>query len=568
LIDPRSGSSRAPWRSFVPWLPFIALAFALVAWLGVDVPREDDWFLPHLLADGGFNLYNVFAPANEHRIALSRLISLGIALAAGWNVKLYMFVNVALATATFLLIVRMAWREVPRDGRGFLFHFANLLCCALVLSVAQHDAMLFGALMPFYLVNLLAVGAIALLTAPSATGRRARALGAALLATLASFSAAQGLLAWPALAPLLARPGRSSRWPALVAWIGAGAAVAFLYLADLSSAPVSEAKQTLAFAAAGVPAAILALLGAPWAAHALGAPIAGAALVLVLAAILARSQRVHLANGAPWLALAAFSALATLAIALGRTQMDPGVGLTGRYLPVTSLFSVAVVQLLRARAHAFASRSRHLGCAAAGALLAVLVLRAVGTLDVAVAHARLQRQLALCLALAHQAPRGCLVHVHPDYRRLMRDVALVESRGVRRFEPPLPTVDDPRQRAGYIDVPADGSGPVRMFRGRHDATAVLVRGWAAVPGRAQPAPIVFFTYNDEHRFFASALVDGARPDVARALGQRADRNAGWEARIPASLLPSGPGTVHAWAWDQKGRRFLRLGGEVRVVVLE
>jgi len=543
-------------RAFLPWLLFIAAAFTLVAVFGVDVPREDDWFLPPLLADGALNLYNIFAPANEHRIALSRLISVALAYAAGWNVKLYMFVNVAAATATFLVVARIAWRQVPEGARGWGFHFANLVSCALVLSLAQHEAWLFGALMPWHLVNLLVVSGIALL----ASAAPARRLLAALCCTLASFSAAHGLLAWPALAPLLGGGRR------IGAWLALGAATALLYFAGLGAGPAGTLAHSLSGADLRLPATVLALLGAAWTHDGLAATVVGAALVLALLFTVTGRERVAWSESAPWLALAAFSALSALAIAAGRMEMNAGVALTGRYVPATMLFSVAVVQLLRARIRG-AAAAHPLFHAAAGALLCAAVLHSASTLDDAAAGARRLRHLGTCLAIYHQAPRNCLGHLHPSLDNMAREVAWVEARGLRRFERDLPFVADPAPAAGFIDTPGSGAAPVRLLRNRTGSTSVKLTGWAAVPGR-QPARIVLFTYNGRQRFFTSAPVDRPRPDVAQARKQPSARLSGWEILIPAAILPPGEGTIQAWTWDRKGRRFLRLGGEVRVAVFE
>ena len=205
----------------------LAVYLLYVVRFGVNVPWQDEWnFVPllHMALTGHLTLAALWAQHNENRLLFPNLILLGMAGLTHYNVKDEMLASAGLLMVSF-------------GGLGLLYRRHRLgpswglvPVAFLVFSLSQNAITLTGFALTWYLVVL---GLVVALVALEGLGTHWWALPlAAVGATLASYSALQGLLVWPAMLPYLLRAGTT--WVQRAVWTGLAAAAWALYFAGLN----------------------------------------------------------------------------------------------------------------------------------------------------------------------------------------------------------------------------------------------------------------------------------------------------------------------------------------------
>ncbi|WP_162951447.1 hypothetical protein [Mycobacterium paragordonae] len=216
--------------------------------LGSPMPLIDQWdaeaanlYAPYL--HGSLSFGDLFAPHNEHRLFLTRLLTLlHLELAGEWNPRLEMILSALVHTAFIALIAALLMPLVaPR--RRILFACFTATVFALPLG---YENMLLGFNFHFYLTLLF--GVLSLHFFASATAFSPRwfgGLATAVLSYLAFSSGVATILAAAILAGLqLARGVRSRRGLEYVG-LGVVAATAVVMIAWIASA--STGSQTTAW---------------------------------------------------------------------------------------------------------------------------------------------------------------------------------------------------------------------------------------------------------------------------------------------------------------------------------
>jgi hypothetical protein len=209
------------------------LARMLRLWVSsVDVPFGDQWVFPPLLehAERGIPWSELWAPHNEHRIVLPRIIMLALARLTGWNVRSEILLVHLIVISTFILVVWWV-RRLFVDRR---LYFASLpLLSVFLFSRAQAENLVWGWQIQ---IVLSAFCTLAALLALGST-RRHRFLFAVVLGLSAQFSFGSGVLVWPiGLLLIGARVDldRSNRWKRATVWSVVGLFATVLYRIGLS----------------------------------------------------------------------------------------------------------------------------------------------------------------------------------------------------------------------------------------------------------------------------------------------------------------------------------------------
>src|SRR2546429_6654488 len=93
------------WIWLVYLTPFFITAL-FIAKFGVNVPFQDEWGIPYIfrmIRQGHHGFADLFwAPNNEHRMVVPKLIWTAVAYLSNFNVKLNMFVSLALVLLTYV----------------------------------------------------------------------------------------------------------------------------------------------------------------------------------------------------------------------------------------------------------------------------------------------------------------------------------------------------------------------------------------------------------------------------------------------------------------------------------
>jgi len=585
-----SRDGRAGWVLLA--LALVPAAFLLVVILryGVNLPFLDHWTLAGLFKEieqGTLTLGDLTAQHNESRMFFPRLLVLPLAYLSGWNVRLEMLVSFLLACLVSINVYRLGRASFP-DRRltslGLLVP-ANLL----IFSVVQWQNWLWG----FQLVAFLPIALLtsSLVVACSRWSITSRVVVNIVLATIASFSFSSGLLCWFVVLPVLMLLDWSEfakrRW-LVAAWLAAAAANFTLYFATYTH---PENHPVLGEALRRVLDAIVffaAFLGAPVAwvigrdsgatlSVSAGIGFVLSALFLVCAATvwLQRTSNTLRRRAAPWLGIGAFALLSGGMLTMARVGFGTGYALQSRYSTAALYLCVALIFLIRV----LLEEGRRTGgpwgwpsmSHAAVALLMLLVAAH------AITSVRLLPNLPI---LKQQRLVGkamlTLLDVAPDVQGL--------GRFVFPFVDELPEVARSVDRQGLLDPPllssnrvlqiaeistGDSHGALERYAPRPDA--LILRGWAILPDRGEPAHAVLLCHEipgDEPRIFAVAATGIARPDVVEREGRAGLLGSGWEYRRALTQPLRRDMTVSAWAFDTLTRKAFRLEGSVEVGSVE
>jgi hypothetical protein len=549
----RRGFASAVWAAIAAanLLPAVLL-FYFVRRFGRDVPLWDEWdsFIgPLVLRDRGtLTLADLFAQHNEHRIPFPRMISLANATLFHWDRRVEMYLTgVLLVCAAGMLyaFTRRYWGN--RRAAAYFIPAAWIL-----LSWRQFANLLTGFQTAVGLMVAGTVAAFCLLgTARGAGSRIWCAAGAAFVAT---FSFGAGVFLWPIGLLQLAirqafeapadKPGRS----AMGIWTTAGVLIWILYFYGYHGAPVAW-PHGMAYVLEHP------VLACEFSATLMGAPLSfdmdTARAIGVVAAILAacavyamaRRPAVHLAAAGPLLSLVLLMPLWAGTLCLGRLGLGLMQALASRYTSVTALGLVAVYALL---VESMLASPRTANILAGGGMLALLVIGALtGYTGRPENHEwrlveRAIRMGEYALPRVNRVNDAALKLIHPLPEVVRGDIPILRSHGYSIFhqvEPAgLPARYAGESGACAIDKINDSpDNPIEIHRGVKDD--LVVAGWAIeAPGGQLPAR-VYISLDGTLDF--PAMVGDIRADVAGALHDERDLNAGFASYPRADLIPAG-----------------------------
>ncbi len=454
--------------------------------------------------------------SNEHRMVVSRLIfAASYWLTGGIDfVVLDWIGNLAMVAACLALTLHV------RDPRRRLL--LGLLLATFVFQLGNYENLAWsGASIDHFVVILFAVLAVLALAAPG----RGRFAGAAAAGLAAAFTLAHGLAIWPAGALLLAGQRRRR---ALLLWLVVGAIATGLFFAGFRmnsghAGPVASFEQT-----GRVLLYWLSLLGStPSLGHAVAAPFAGAALVVLSASLLRRRG----ARDYPVaLILLLFLGLAGAMIALGRAEHAKGF-VYSRYQIISALAWAVALWLAVERAGLL--RRPRLVLPVSAALLLAFNFAANRSHRAALDSWITCRDLAVNHYFEHgEDGRGAFtLHPFPAHATgLLREA---RRRGLYALQPVCKPEDDPPR--------AVESGRITYYLEtiQADPERTLVKGWAGIEGEAfaRGAIRVILRKDNTPRVFSAVSVP--RDDVPRIMGRPEWRNAGFFLALPTANIPAG-----------------------------
>lgn len=334
------------------WGVLCSAVLVFIAHLGSDVPFVDEYdVLPQLVGAEPITLAWLWAPHNEHRIPLPKLLQVGLTHLAGCDFRAALYFDAVLMGLTALLLL-----AALRQARGRTV-FTDAFVPLALLHLGYYETWLWGFVVALVAGTFLMGSVLALLVCIRGTPdpRTGLLLGVCLL--LLPLCGAHGLLLAPPLALwLLAAAGAALRSPEAGTRRGGVLLLGLLLLLAglgglhlLGNEPLAARRDAAApepAAAVRVAAQFLAVgfgpcTGYRWALWTLGATLlylaTAAALLLVAWARPAERWR---ATGL--LLFLAGGVLLALGIGWGRAGRDPYAGLSLRYIPLSAPLLCAV----------------------------------------------------------------------------------------------------------------------------------------------------------------------------------------------------------------------------------
>ena len=570
-------------------LPPLALA-VLLRRNAVNVPYWDEWdddlagiFLKWHA--GTLSFGDFWAQHTESRLVLPRLIFLLLGNLSHWNLCWQM-------TTTFLLVggaaLAIGWlgrktlAEHPVTG-----WLACFIASLLLFSPAQSQAWLWGLEMILYLPLCFILASLLVLRTKLAW--QTKLLYCAVMATASTYSFSNGLLAWPALFPILFLTkgwhGLRQKSRAALLWLFAFLANAGWYFQDYQFPTTPGLWQVLCAQPLLVLEYLCAFLGGPLANQNSGqeTPIAmvvgGSQFVLFFAigvAVFHRRKHVALMSRVwPWLTLGGYAVLSALLATAGRAAFGPAQALASRYgifgiCLTVALVCLATILVFYPSAPAGTRRPAGLTFRLIPALLGATVIALYAlALPAAVVNLKVfsydLRHAKTCLKFLDALPPqpATTALLCPDYHRVKCMADALNQAGVWNF-----FLFQTRRLADFQTDQASAGTSGSIENSQVSGGQLVMSGWAFAPARHVPADCVLFTCEGagvEPQIFALMDRRFVRADLVKQFQDSAFLLAGWEKTCPLSDLPKGTLTVKAWSYDLETDRLTPLAGEVTLI---
>ena len=590
---------RSDWNWFalviLSTIPAIVI-FALILRYGVNVPYYDQWdcegklfkkFWEHQLSWGDF-----WQQHNEHRMLFPKLIYLGLAYVTHWNVIAELIVTWLCVCIVSLSIYRMhRSAEGPiTAGKMIPFIAANIL----IFTPACGETWLWGISVANLLPMAFIFGAMAI--ACSNLRANLRWVLCAMLAIMATFSTASGLLCWILCAPLLflrtnssaneARDGSSPcspirRWH-MVAWVCGFAITTAIYFyhyarpaphpppSDSLKHPIDVLSFLLLYAGNSITAV------PPTIDYLMAARVVGGLMLAMLAVlcvyVAVRWRDEPMRNRALiWIMVGAYSIANGMLIALSRMEITSMAATWTRYvsysvfLPVSLIFLTPIVvqDIWQMRP----ALGRTLMRTAFVMLVATMIFQIFKFRDglaqfEEIRAARVQRKASLLFI--------DLVRFDSTAARSWREQTLDDIRPVADvlnahgwINPPL--IQRPRMQdlEDAMVTNSEQYGKLEQVGSVNDGKIGII-GWAYDPRRRSAADAVVLSWErpggDAVPF---AIADMGIERSSEVTDSRL-RYSGWQLGFPGDLLPAEVLNLRAWCLDTSTGKAVALPGAYRL----
>ncbi|MGF1569050.1 MAG: hypothetical protein ACFCVD_13440 [Nodosilinea sp.] len=550
----------------------------LVAQYGVNVPHWDQWDTPALaliqMGQGTLDFGDLFAQHNESRMVFPRLLWLALASLGGWHVKREMFFTLGLAGLVSLGLWRLSRQTLPLGPKGALALWA--MSNWLLFSLSQWDNWFWG--LQFATVVPIACIVAGLLLLNTSQSPLVKVLGSGVLATISTFSFANGLLVWVVLLPTVAvvawveRPRH--RWLPL-AWLGWMASATLIYFAGYQKPQGHPGLGEALGQPVKAVAFFLVYLGAPFGfGDRYAAAIFGLILLILFALfctflghrLVVKRDVVRFRQGLPWAAIGSYAVLSALLTTAGRVGFGVDVALAPKYTTFSTVLAIALLHglswmiIASPRTLSLRQPLRFGALALAGMFLVGYGLTLAHGWRGLVKNYETRTYAKVCLMLINVVEVTDCVEAHNALYPLRTVVEersnLLQAQGLLR---PL-LLDDDILKKFQISQPGSAHGVLDLFApdGQGNFTA---QGWAILPEQRRPAPAVVLTYTTASGItqpLQVIKVADLRPDVAAAVGQPYGRS-GWQGTVLAQALPADAITLQAWAFDVDTQTAYSLG---------
>jgi hypothetical protein len=562
---------------FSGFLPACMMA-GLVIRYGVNVPHWDQWDTPAIqlieFAQGNLSITSLLAQHNEGRPFFPRLFFIGLAQLGGWHVKREMFFTLALAGLVSVGLLRLSRQTLPISST-----FALGLWAAtnwLLFSPAQWDNWFWGFQVATLVPIACVVAGLLILNRPLHPGLKFFSCGA--LATLSSFSFANGLLAWLVLLPSIyaAAWGKSRQWLMPIGWIvwATLAGIAYFYnyqspqghpsMLETLNHPVNTVHFFLTYLGAAFGfgdryvAAIFGLIF-------LG--IFGFFLTYSLRKLLVDQNETVFRNSLPWLTIGSYAILSGLLTTLGRAGFGIPTALAPKYVTFSTFLPIALLHGLGLMIAVEPIRLKHsqtfkkLGLSLAGLLIIGYLLTFAYGMRGLKANYQTRIFAKACLMLINVSQEVDCVEA---YNSLYPIRGIVKERSNLLQEPGLlrPPLEDTSfyNNSLQISEPSVDHGTFESFT-FDDSGNFQAVGWAILPKKKAPADAVLLTYTlptGELRLLQVVRPGILRQDIADAVGNPY-RRSGWQATVLKDTIPPEAMQLNAWAFDVAQKTAYRLG---------
>jgi hypothetical protein len=544
----------------------------LIFTYSVDFPQWDQWgYVPFFeeFARGSLTFSHLFAQVNEYRQFFPNLVFVTLGWLTRWDVRYEMWTLFLLACLISFNVYRLAKLTTAGMGlqRFLLFFMANVL----IFSPSQYENWLQGQQL-VYLVPIAGI-TTCILVAHSRLPPITRFSVCAALATISTFSSANGGLCWVVVLPVLLTASRSpihgKKW-FVAAWVLGFLSNAALYLRGYRKPWWSPSTLTALASPRQAIVYFLGFLGAPLGLQKENLAIIFGMVFLSLFAggcvflIRFRHDSTLVQRMTPWLTVGAYSILTAGMAMVGRVGMGTRQSMNVRYIGYSLYLCLSLIFLVPLVTGKLVSAAKIRGprLAQVSAALAILFLLwqplvfAKGIQGMKQMRRKVLQAKASVL-LIDLVPDPELVNtLYPDLSFLAAKANVLDELGFLR-----PRLVRSRRLQDFAGDKA-GADYGSLDKGEISGKMYVVSGIAILPYRREAADAVILAYekpDGDCIVFALThpkMGPGSLP-VAINGGRNFQR---WEQSFSGDQLPFRPAKVSAWAFDANSARAFRLDG--------
>lgn len=559
-------------------LPAGMLARTILVY-GVNVPYWDQWEVADLIVkafDGTLSLRDLTVQQNESRLVFPRLLFIGLAYLTGYDVRYEMWGSFCLACLVAYNVYRLGRLTVGGNRRQevFLLYLASLL----IFSLVQWENWFWGIQLIVFVPVACVTSVISL--SYSSLSVETKFAASAMLATLSTFSFANGMVCWVIVIPVLALQTRkelkTKPW-LMGCWLLGFAVNVGLYFFNYikpSQHPSFTDAWTKLFAVLGY---FLALLGAPlgwgtklnslYQAIALGFAMAAMFLLLSTYVWRHRDESLVLYRTLGWLTLGSYTLVSAGVMTLGRLGLGIETALASRYGTFTFPLIVALVYLVpivldiysKQRLPRLERWTFHCAILLSIVLILLHFTTTRSALGAVERNWRNRLQGKAELLFVSTLPRESLTRsMYPGLKELKYYAEGLDRHGLLApgLRKSLSIGNDERLQTAA----AGQCGSFDLLQ-HNGGTTYFVKGWAILSHRREPADGIVLAYEESDGSFAIfdlVVVRTRRPDVAQAFRRHRNVRAGWEHFFTLPQVKRQPMKITAWALDANTGQLCKL----------
>ncbi|WP_146136495.1 hypothetical protein [Aphanothece hegewaldii] len=576
---------------FIAIIPAFLLAHFIIV-NAVNVPFWDDWDVPGIILiklsqNSPLTFQDLIAQHNDSRKFFTKLIFIGLAYLTNWDVRYPMLVSFLLACLISFNIFKLS--QLTLSKTDILLLFLILLTNLLIFSPVSENW-----LWSIQLVVFIPIACITscLVVLYSSLKNNIKFVICAILATISTYSYANGMLAWIIIFPLLIfLPDLSLKsWKSkkilLMGWLACFTANISLYFynfhkPDITSSPLKVIQQPINV----IIKYFLTFLGAPLGKGDLtNSFVIGLILVIFIILIcfyllINLSNKKLLYQAIPWLAIASYSILNAL-LTTGRLGFGGSEqALASRYLNFSPFLAIALIYLIPLilrdlKTKGFGRSQKWLFFLITVFLSSSLIFLSLTNFVYGIERMSSLKEDRLygksCLLLINVfLDSDCIkskIYPHDIDMTQARanqfnDIGFITPKLVDHsiFDTPNKTGMPIERQFGKITL--KNTQPEYLTKVNLDNNFV-VSGWAINPKAQKPADAVILTAeqsNSRVTPLAIAQVKEESRDLSQALQQKKYDHSGWQYTLSADTIPADATQITAWSFDSENGKAYKIG---------
>lgn len=564
-------------------LKLLAILPALIlGWLvwryGVNLPFWDEWDTPGLAivqsARNEMTWRHWMGQHNESRTLFPRLLFVSLASLTNWNIKYEMLVTFLLACSISFSVYHLSKTTLNSSPRKRIT--CLILANLLIFSPMQWENWLWGLQASTFIPIASITASLAIIF--SQNPLLVKFLCSAVLATIATFSFANGMLCWIIIFPSLIWVASKSKRK--VSWVIAG----WLFLFSLNLAvyfydyhkpgdhpsfleALVHPVKTVAY--------FLSFLGSPLGFHDLFSNQIIGLVVLVLFSwscfyfLGIKRNRKLLDRALPWLSIGGYTIVSGILTTSGRVGSGVEQSLASRYITFSTYGMVALIYLLVLIAKNLKDREIF-GQFATKAIQRIIVFTTVAFLFVYPSNFILGVNRIVSIHKDRLYGKACLIllnviddeecinnYIYPDTNLLRQRANDIDKLG---FLQPNIALSANLQDMSRQDLSIQEYGSFDNLS-RDDNENYTASGWSVLPKYDRPAHAVILAYQTKDnidRAFALVKPEKKRKDLVEALNKRQYLQSGWSKSFAPDLIPTDAVAISAWSYDSTIGRAYKL----------